>query len=174
MANCALLIMCFHPKFASFQFCQSLVKFGFYFILPLSFGGFCFAWNFSAHIQILEVNWKSWFRHISDNNVFGMLETRQPPKHNLMSTWKSQCNYLIISFYNGSAEDIFRCEFRVFFSVIRALLSFEPLNIAAGKRMRWKCICQPPTAFILFPVNYYATKDRNGWLFVFRLVPDEE
>lgn len=42
------------------------------------------AWNFSAHIKILEVNWKSWFCHTSAHNrqrfIFGMLWTRQSPK----------------------------------------------------------------------------------------------
>lgn len=96
------------------------------------------AWNFSAHIKILEVNWKSWFCHTSAHNrqrfIFGMLWTRQSPKKLniekktnknspllllLLSTWNHNCNYLIISFLNilSSAEQIFCARFAmVFFS----------------------------------------------------------
>lgn len=74
---CAQLITSMHPKFAThFNYHLLLVKF---FQLCVFFDNFFwlnsdlihmptiryikFAWNFSAHIKILEVNWKSWFCH---------------------------------------------------------------------------------------------------------------
>lgn len=97
------------------------------------------AWNFSAHIKILEVNWKSWFCHTSAHNrqrfIFGMLWTRQSPKKLniekktnknspllllLLSTWNYNCNYLIISFLNilSSAEQIFCARFAMVFFLL--------------------------------------------------------
>lgn len=69
---CAPLITSMHPKFAThfnyhlllvkfFQLCVFLVKQWFNSYATMQY--IKFAWNFSAHIKILEVNWKSWFCH---------------------------------------------------------------------------------------------------------------